>query len=205
MARTKQARVAIYARVSTKDKEQTPQNQLRELRRYCQEMDYKIVGEYVDRETGRSGTDKRRQFAKLFTDAAQRRFELVLLWSLDRFSREGMMNTVVYLKRLDTYGIDFRSYTEPHVSTEDETTRNVVIALLSSLAKVESEKISRRTKAGLERARAEGKRLGRPPVTEKQKTRILQLYDNGIGKPLRAISRDTAVGYGTVHRICKNR
>ncbi len=80
--------------MSTKDKGQTPQNQLRELRRYCDEMSYMIAGEYIDRESGRLGTHRRKQFAKLFEDAAKRKFDLVLLWSLDRFSPEGMMNAV---------------------------------------------------------------------------------------------------------------
>jgi len=78
-----------------------------------------------------------------------------------------------------------------------------VIALLSSLAKAESQKISVRTIAGLERARAEGKRLGQPPLPENIKVKVLRLYDDGDGRSMNAISKELGVGYGTVYRICR--
>src|SRR5882672_2840607 len=79
-------RIALYARVSTSDKGQDPENQLAQLREWSH--DHKIVGEYVDHESGRKA--QREAFTKLFDDAAKRRFDCVLFWSLDRFSREGM-------------------------------------------------------------------------------------------------------------------
>lgn len=93
-------RVAIYARVSTDDKGQDPENQLRELRDWCSNAGHSICGEYIDYESGRKGADKRRQFAALFEDAAKRRFDCVLFWALDRFSREGMTQTIIHLQRL---------------------------------------------------------------------------------------------------------
>ena len=109
---TKPKRVAIYARVSTKDKGQDPDNQLAQLREWCARMGYEIAGEYVDRESGRRAADRRRQFAALFDDAARRKFDVVLFWALDRFSREGLSNTVMHLRRLDSYGVAFHSFTE---------------------------------------------------------------------------------------------
>lgn len=155
-------RVAIYARVSTDDKGQDPENQLRQLRVWCDRMGHTVAREYVERENGGKGIDYRRQLALLLRDAARREFDLLLVWSLDRFSREGMAATVGYLQRLGSHGVAFHSFTEEHLSTDNELVRNVLLAVLASLAKLEREKISQRTKAGLERARAMGKRLGRP-------------------------------------------
>jgi DNA invertase Pin-like site-specific DNA recombinase len=91
---------------------------------------------------------------------------MVVFWSLDRFSREGMVQTIMHLQRLESYGIAFHSYMESHLNTDNELVRNVLLAVLSSLAKVEAQKISERTKAGLERARRRGARIGRPQLEE---------------------------------------
>ena len=100
--------------------------------------------------------EKRKQFAELFDDAAKRKFDCVLFWALDRFSREGMTQTIIHLQRPSSYGVAFHSYTEPHLATDNELVRNILLALLSSLAKVEAQKISERTRSGM--SRAEGKR-----------------------------------------------
>ena len=135
-------RVAIYARVSTDDKGQDPENQLTELRAWYTAAGHTISREYVDHESGRKGADKRKQFATLFDDAAKRKFDCVLFWALDRFSREGMAQTIIHLQWLSSYGIGFHSYTEAHLATDNELVRNILLALLSSLAKVEAQKIS---------------------------------------------------------------
>jgi DNA invertase Pin-like site-specific DNA recombinase len=153
-------RVAIYARVSTADKGQDPENQLRELRAWCTNSGYTISREYVEHVSGRKGADGRKQLAALFDDAAKRKFDCVLFWALDRFSREGMAQTIGHLQRLTSYGVTFHSYTEPHLATDNELVRNILLALLSSLAKVEAHKISDRTKAGMVRAKAKGIRVG---------------------------------------------
>ena len=116
-------RIAIYARVSTDDKGQEPENQLRQLREWC--AGHEIAREYIDRETGRKGINGRKQFAALFEDAHKRKFDTVLFWSLDRFSREGMVPTILHLQRLASYGVGFHSYTEAHLATDNELVRNV--------------------------------------------------------------------------------
>ncbi len=98
-------RVAVYARVSTDDRGQNPENQLQELRAWCANSGHTITHEYVEHESGRKGADKRKEFARLFEDAAKRKFDLVLFWALDRFSREGMTQTIVHLQRLNSYGV----------------------------------------------------------------------------------------------------
>src|SRR4029077_17627640 len=158
--------VSIYARVSTDDKGQTTDNQLLQLRAWCDRMGYRVVREYVEHENGGKSAEYRKQLAVMFAGAARREFDLLLVWSLDRFSREGMAATVAHLQRLASHGVAFRSFTEEHLSTENELVRNILLATLSSLAKLEREKISQRTKAGLERARAKGKILGRPKFSD---------------------------------------
>src|SRR6516165_1574465 len=166
-------RVAIYARVSTGDKGQDPENQLHELRAWAVNSGHAIGGEYVDYESGRKGTGKRKQFAALFNDAAKRKFDCVLFWAPDRFSREGMAQTIIYLQRLSSCGVAFHSYTEPHLATDNELVRNILLALLSSLAKVEAQKISDRTRAGMARAKAKGIKIGRPRLAVEIRQRIV--------------------------------
>jgi DNA invertase Pin-like site-specific DNA recombinase len=193
-------RIAIYARVSTDNKGQDPENQLRQLREWCASAGHELVQEYVDKESGRKGTKSRKQFAVLFEDAHRRKFDCVLFWALDRFTREGMVPTIMYLQRLASYGVGFHSYTEPHLATDNELVGGILLALLASLAKQEAKKISERTKAGLARARAQGKRLGRPGISDKLKAKIAKRIAEGetpyrVAKDL-GIDRHTAQKYG---------
>jgi DNA invertase Pin-like site-specific DNA recombinase len=158
-----------------------------------------ISGEYVDYESGRKGAENRKQFAGLFDDAAKRKFDCVLFWALDRFSREGMAQTIIHLQRLSSYGVAFHSYTESHLATDNELVRNVLLALLSSLAKVEAQKIGERTKAGMARARAKGVKIGRPKLGLGLRQKIAQRAAKGetpyaIVKAL-GIDRHTAAKY----------
>jgi DNA invertase Pin-like site-specific DNA recombinase len=134
----------------------------------------------------------------MFAGAARREFDLLLVWSLDRFSREGMAATVVHLQRLASHGVAFRSFTEEHLSTENELVRNILLATLSSLAKLEREKISQRTKAGLERARARGKVLGRPRFSDGDRDKLIAALDTG--DTWHAVSAKTRIPYSTVKK-----
>jgi DNA invertase Pin-like site-specific DNA recombinase len=145
-------KVALYGRVSTNDKGQDPENQLTQLREWCADAGHTCVGEYIDYETGKKA--ERKEFNRLFEDAHKRRFELVGFWALDRFSREGMIPTILHLQRLAACGVGFHSFTEAHLATDNELVRNILLALLASSAKVEAQKISERPKAGMARARA---------------------------------------------------
>ena len=92
-------RAAVYARVST-DRQET-RNQLQELRRFVDRHDdWRLAGEYIDEESG--GTSRRSDFRRLLDDAHQRKFDLVVFWALDRFSREGTRATINYLHELET-------------------------------------------------------------------------------------------------------
>jgi DNA invertase Pin-like site-specific DNA recombinase len=173
-------RIAIYARVSTDDKGQDPENQLQQLRQWCANAGHTVVHEYIDRDSGRKGTKGRKQFAQLFEDAHKRKFDCVLFWALDRFTREGMTPTIAYLQRLASYGVSFHSYTEAHLSTDNELVGNILLAVMSSLAKVESQKIGERTRAGMARARAQGKRIGRPTLKPALQQKIAKQLAAGL-------------------------
>jgi DNA invertase Pin-like site-specific DNA recombinase len=173
-------RIAIYARVSTDDKGQDPENQLRQLRQWCADAGHTVAHEYVDRESGRKSAQGRKEFARLFEDAHKRKFDCVLFWALDRFTREGMIPTIGYLQRLAGHGVSFHSYTEAHLSTDNELVGNILLAVMSSLAKVESQKIGERTRAGMARAKAQGKHIGRPALDLALQQKIAKQLEMGL-------------------------
>ena len=109
-----------------------------------------------------------------------------------------MAATVGHLQRLSAHGVGFHSFTEEHLSTDNELVRNVLLALLASLAKLEREKISQRTKAGLERARAMGKHIGRPKFSNGDVERLRAALDTG--ESWHAVSRKTRIPYSTVKK-----
>jgi len=151
-------RAAIYARVSTKDKGQDVENQIVQLRRYAAKQGW-AVDLFVDHETGKHAD--RAQFQGLFKSASRREFDVVLVWALDRFSREGVAETFIHIRKLLTYGVQFESYTEPHFRTSGPA-GELMMAIGAWIAKQERVRISERTKAGLAVARAKGRIGGRP-------------------------------------------
>lgn len=197
----KATRVAIYARVSTSDGRQETENQLSQLRTYCERQGYEIYREYVDNESGRKGRRERSEFAELFRDAERRRFDLLLFWSLDRFSREGIRKTIHYLQHLDSLGVHFKSHTEPYLDTDNELVAHILLGVLSYFAELEAKKVSERTIAGLERARASGKTLGRPDGFEHWSTELSRMKEEGYSQG--AMSRQTGLSYNTVKKYLR--
>ena len=106
-------------------------------------------------------TRKRPGFDSLFKDAHKRLFDFVLFWDISRFSRSGALFTLQKLEELDNLGIKWHSYNDPYFSSLGQF-KDVVLSLMATIAKMEREKISERTKAGLERAKSEGRFPGRP-------------------------------------------
>jgi DNA invertase Pin-like site-specific DNA recombinase len=187
-------RVALYGRVSKDGGKQSTENQLHELREFCQRSGWTIEHEYVDRASAK--TADRPQFQKMFEDASKRRFGLVLFWSLDRFSREGVLETLHHLQRLSGWGVNWRSYQESYFDSCGPF-KDVVVSLMATLAKQERLRISERTKAGLQRARRAGKTLGRPRV-EVNVPRLRKLQHSGIS--LRKIAKQEKLSVSTVVR-----
>jgi len=148
-------RAALYARVSTLDQE--PENQLQEIRRYIEARDWTGT-EFVDR--GVSGAkDKRPALDALLKDAKRRRFDVVVCWRLDRLGRN-LRHLITLLDELQALGIAFVSLAEGIDATTPAG--KLQMHILGAIAEFERERIRERVLAGLQRARAQGKRLGRP-------------------------------------------
>jgi DNA invertase Pin-like site-specific DNA recombinase len=137
----------------------------------------------------------------MFKDAAQRRFDVVLFWSLDRFTREGIQKTIHYLQQLDAYGVKFKSFTEPLLDSDNELIAHVVLGMLSYLANHEAIRISERTKAGIERLRAQGMTWGRPNGFEQWQDKLVGMKAAGYSQG--KISRETGLSYNTVKSYLK--
>ena len=159
-------RVAIYVRVST-DKQEA-KNQLIQLRDYAKKKQYQVVDEYIDIISGKENS--RPEYDRMFQDAHKLLFDIVLFWDLSRFSRAGTLFTLQKLKELENLGIDWESYRETYFKSIGPF-RDIVLSVIATLNKIEREQISERTKAGLERARKEGKKLGRPKGSKDKKQR----------------------------------
>lgn len=186
-------RVAIYARVSTRDKGQHTDNQLADLRRFAQAHGWSIYKEYVEEESG--GTANREQFQLLFADAHRRHFDLVLFWSLDRFSREGVLPTLQHLNQLESWGVGFKSYTEQYLDSTG-IFKDGVISILAIVAKQERVRLSERTKAGLARTSAKGTVLGRRAVDAGVIKKIEEM--SRAGQSERKIAQALCVSKGVV-------
>lgn len=188
----KTKRVALYARVSTLDKGQDPETQLVQLRQYAQARNFEIVTEYIDYA---SGTSEDRIQYKLMMDAAKKRkIDVVLVWRYDRFARstQALVNA---LKEFQSLGIDFISYQE-NIDTTTPT-GELIFHVMASLAQFESSLISQRVKAGMARAKAQGKHIARPPLAKHLQTKILALQKEGLS--MNKISKTLGIAYGTVY------
>ena len=194
-------RAALYTRVSTQHKGQEAANQLLQLRECCNAQNLSILLEYEDHESG--GKSERSAFQEMLRDAAARRFDVLFFWSLDRLTREGTLATLKYLELLESYGVHWRSLTEPWIDSAGPF-RDVIISLLASLAKQERVRISERVRAGLTRARQYGTRsggsIGRPRALF-QRDRALELRRQGLS--WRNIAKVIGVSPSTIRRVCR--
>jgi DNA invertase Pin-like site-specific DNA recombinase len=192
-------RAAIYARVSTKDGRQDTENQLRQLRAFAETQEWIVVHEYVDRASGKRSD--REQFQRMFESASQREFDCLLFWSLDRLSREGTVETLNHLQRLTSYGVNYRSFTEQYLDSTG-IFKEAVIGILAAVAKQERVRLSERTIAGLQRAKAQGRVGGRPKAEDadpKLVTKIALL--RAQGQSIRAVAAAVKKSPNTVLRL----
>lgn len=155
-------RVACYVRVSTDDRGQTVENQRLPLQEFCAAQGWTQVAEYAD-EASASDLRGRIQWRGLLDDCARRKVDLVLCWRLDRCFRS-VLDAAQTLERLRHWGVGLRSYSEPWLDTTSpfgEALFHITVAY----AQLEKQVLAERTRAGMDRARRHGKRVGRPPVT----------------------------------------
>src|SRR5687768_14513955 len=181
-------RAAVYARVSTVDQE--PENQLQELRRYVQARGW-TMAEYVDR--GVSGAkDRRPALDTLITDARRRRFDVLVCWRLDRLGRN-LKHLITLLDELQALGVAFVSLAEGIDATTPAG--RLQMHLLGAIAEFERERIRERVLAGLQRARAQGRKLGRP------KSRLpIERLQRVAGLPVLVAAERLGVSRSTIKR-----
>lgn len=186
-------KVALYGRVSTSDKGQDPEMQLRELRDYCERRGWDIAGEFVD--VGVSGAkDSRPELNRLMDEAHKRRFDAVVVWRFDRFARS-VSHLLRALETFRSLGIEFVSYGEA-IDTSTPVGK-MTFTVLGAVAELERSLIVERVRAGIRNAKAKGTRIGRPR-TAVDARRIAALRDLGTSWP--AIAEQLGVGVGTAYR-----
>jgi DNA invertase Pin-like site-specific DNA recombinase len=192
----KKLRCVLYARVSTKKERglQNPETQLRQLRDFAATQNWEVTAEYIDHESG-SKAD-RPEFLRMMDAASRREFDVLLFWSVDRFSREGIVPVLTNLKRLSKYGVQYRSYQESFIDTTSEF-GDVLAAFVAKIAELERKRIRARINAGLERARAQHKVLGRPRLAVPRE-KVWAMKD--AGKSIREIGETLKLSHGTVQR-----
>jgi len=186
-------RAVLYLRVSTNRQE--TENQRRDLLAAAEERGWAVVAEYAD--NGVSGAASRKpNLERLLEDAEAGKFDVVMFWALDRLTRKGIFDALRILYRLTQSGVKFYSHKESFLDGFGEF-QDLMVAFFAKLAELERRRISERVKAGLARTRAQGTRLGRPPV-QFDKSRARQLRRRGY--TYRQIAAEMGVSVATVHR-----
>ena len=190
-------RIAIYARVSTKNNGQDPETQLVALREYVQARGFDAVDEYVD--VGISGSkDRRPALDRLMKDARRRRFDAVLVARFDRFARS-TRHLVLALEEFNALDIDFISLSE---SIDTSTPMGkMVYTVIAAVAELERSLIGERVVMGINRAKVKGKRLGRPRGSKASLRKIRKLKGKGLS--VRDIAHQLNVSKSTVSRLLK--
>ena len=186
-------RVALWARVSKGD--QDPSTQLAPLRALADNLGGTVLKEYVLWESARRGKCERRAFDLMMSDASRRTFDLLLFYRLDRFSREGIRKTTIYLQQLESFGVAFKSHQEPFLDSRNDLIRHVVLGLLSYVAEYEAVKISENTKRKLAELKAKGKKLGRPSKFEQLRPELERLRSEGVA--IADVARALGVSYNS--------
>src|SRR6267154_2227362 len=192
-------RVAIYLRVSTLD--QTTANQERELREVASRMGCEIVKVYRDHGvSGAKDRDERPQFDRLCRDATKRQFDAIMAWSVDRLGRS-LQDLVKFLSEIHALKVDLYL----HQQGLDTTTPagKAMFQMMGVFAEFERAMIQERVRAGLARARSEGKRLGRPPIAPALEKRIREALATPGRPGVRVIAKRFGVDPGTMQRISR--
>ncbi len=188
---------ALYLRTSTRDGRQHTDNQLAELRSYAAKQDWQVAAIYTEQASGATGPEDRPELARLFADAAVRKFDLVLVWSLDRFSRQKISETFAMLERLKASGCEFWSFKEECFRTTGPV-GDMLLAIFAWIARYEQQRIRERILAGMDRAKAAGKKCGRPKAAGGPSTELLEMATQGITR--KQMQNTTGLSRATVTR-----
>jgi len=174
MAKVKAARVKVGLLVRVSDPGQHTDNQLSDLLAWAERRGLEVVTTYQFQESAWKGAHQK-QLAHVYQDARAGKFQVLLVWALDRLSREGPLGTLEIVHRLGQSGVQVWSLQEPWTEAGGELL-DLLLAIAGWVARMESNRRSERTKAGLKRAVNQGKRLGRPPGSKDRKKRSRRGY-----------------------------
>jgi DNA invertase Pin-like site-specific DNA recombinase len=195
-------KVCLYARVSTSDREQDPLTQLMPLREFVKNLGWQVHDEYIDRVPA---TDMvhRTAWRDLLQDASKKKFDLLLVWRMDRAFRS-VLDAATTLERLRTWKVGLRSYSEPWLDTTSPF-GEALYYITVAYAQLERGILRERVKAGMERARRQGHRIGRPRVTDRRGFKasygaVLERLDQGLVSRRKA-ALELNIGYATLKRL----
>ena len=192
-------KVALYCRVSTSTKDQTTENQLRELNSYCDRMGYQVVKVYEDEVSGAKSREKRPAYNQMCKDAFLKKFDTIIGWDVSRFGRS-MKEFVSFLSDMDEKGIGVIAV-KNGLDTSSSSGR-MMMKLIGVLEEWNREMLIERTRAGLARTVANGTKLGRKKITNDTMTaKIIELRT--AKKTIREIASEVGVSRGTVSNILK--
>jgi DNA invertase Pin-like site-specific DNA recombinase len=184
-------RAALYLRVSTVD--QHPETQLHDLRQMAAQRGLEIVQEYTDRISGAKA--RRPGLDQMMADARRGKFDVVLVWASDRIARS-VKHFLDVLDELNRIGVDYVSFRE-NIDTAGPLGRAIIV-IVSAVAELERSLIVERVRAGMRRAKLEGRHIGRRPL---DLDREAILRDHRLGQSLGKIAREQGISRATVHRV----
>jgi putative DNA-invertase from lambdoid prophage Rac len=199
-------KVCLYARVSTSDKDQDTNTQLLPLREFAHNQGWEIYREYTD-QVPATDIAHREGWRDLLAEASRKRFDLLLVWRMDRAFRS-VLDAATTLERLRTWKVGLRSYSEPWLDTTSPF-GEVLYYITIAYAQLERSILRERVKAGMERARKQGHKLGRPKVNDRPGFNrrfgdILERLTHGkISR--RQAAKELDIGYATLKRLLDNR
>lgn len=189
-------KASIYARVSTNRQE--TENQIIELKDFIQGKEWELYEVYEDSDV--KGDEEKPQLERLFQDAHQGKFNIIVFWAWDRITRKGPQDAFAILLKMESLGIDFWSYREQYMNTLGPW-RDVVLSIITTIAAEETKRISERVKAGLKRALKEGKTLGRPQRDDVTAREVIIFREEGMSWP--QMSKRLGVPQSTLRNIYK--
>jgi len=161
-------KAAIWVRISD-PRSGTIKNQLPALQKWAEQRGLEVVHTFETEESAFQGVQ---QYLDPMMEAARMgEFQVLLIWALDRLSRRGIRAILDITAKLDGYGVTVWSHEEPWLETSDASARELMLSMTGWMARQESQRLSERIKAGLQRAKAQGKKLGRRPGSKDKKKR----------------------------------
>lgn len=189
-------RAAIFSRVST-DRQST-QNQLQCLREVAARAGWQVVEVYEETVSGAAARSKRAAYDRMLKDAARRRFEILLAWDVSRLGRS-LRELLDCFETLRRTGVDL--YLDQQGVDTTTPAGRALFGMAGVFAEFERSMLIERTRAGLDRARAQGKRLGRPTAPDDVTSRVHELRSGGMG--MDRIARELGIGKSVAQRICQ--